>query len=550
MDKQWTESAIFYHIYPLGFCGTPQFSHEEDDIQHRILKLTDWIDHFKEMHVNALYLGPVFASYEHGYDTSDYRILDRRLGSNEDFQKVCDALHDAGIRIVLDGVFHHVGREFWAFTDVLENKEQSAYKDWFSHIDFSRTSPYGDPFSYEAWEGHYNLVKLNLQNEATVQYLLDSVGMWMDEFHIDGLRLDAADRIDHSFFRRLHTYTKERRQDFWLMGEIIHGNYCVWANPDMLDSVTNYECYKGYYSSHNTKNYFEIAYSLNRQYGNGGIYKDIRLYNFADNHDVNRLASTLTCQEDLYNVYTLLYTMPGVPSVYYGSEYGITGIKHDGSDADIRPELSLQQLDQNNALYRHICKLGKIRSEHEVFSNGSYEQIEVRNEQLLYRRQNEAETIYVAYNLADKAARFTIKNETQVNDLLHDECILAKGQELIVTIQPHDSAVYLVTKELRNEPSETRKEAKVKQPEMIQETKPSFTKEICRATVKLGKYRHFKGKEYALLYIAHHSETKEDMAVYRQLYGDGDVWVRPLQMFMEEVECEGIKVPRFTYIGK
>ncbi len=559
MNENWINNAIFYHIYPLGFCGAPRFAHDEAEIQHRILELRNWIDHFKKMHVNALYLGPIFESYEHGYDTSDYQKLDHRLGTNEDFKQVCDALHDAGIRIVLDGVFHHVGRTFWAFQDLCEHQEQSPYRDWFSHIDFHQTSPYGDPFSYEAWEGHYNLVKLNLQNPDVVAYLLESVKMWMDTFGIDGLRLDAADCIDRDFFRTLHTFTKEKKPDFWLMGEIIHGNYCVWANPDMLDSVTNYECYKGLYSSHNTKNYFEIAYSLNRQFANGGIYQNIPLYNFTDNHDVNRLASVLTNMDDLENVYTLLYTMPGVPSIYYGSEFALTGTKHDGSDADIRPQIQLNELDFNHPLYRHICKLGEIRSQHSALCDGRYEQVMVRNEQLIYRRSNEQETIYALFNLADTPAVLHIDQESCLKDLCKD-CIYTGENGIDVTLPPHESAMLIKTDEsvYHHEPEL----ACVTNEQVMETPQESETSSQCQnnpstqvalpalPTIPLGRYRHFKGKEYALLYIAYHSETLEPMVVYRQLYGNGDVWVRPLSMFTETVEREDGPISRFTYIGK
>lgn len=539
MNQNWIASAIFYHIYPLGFCNAPRFAHDETETTPRILKIIDWIDHLKQMHVNAVYLGPVFASYEHGYDTSDYRLLDHRLGTNEDFQTVCEALHNAQIKIVLDGVFNHVGREFWAFRDVLEHGEASSYRDWFYGMNFHGSSPYGDPFTYEAWEGHYNLVKLNLHNEAVVNYLLESVGMWMDQFHIDGLRLDAADCIDKQFFRRLKAYTRERDPQFWLMGEIIHGDYSLWANKELLDSVTNYECYKGLYSAHNTKNYFEIAYSLNRQFGNGGIYKDIRLYNFVDNHDVNRLASVIARSEDLFNVYTILYTMPGIPSLYYGSEFGLKGMKHDGSDADLRPCLSLSDFDVNQPLYHHICTLAKLRKQHSVLQNGSYEQVCVRNEQLIYCRRGEPETIYIALNLANKEAIMTIEGMTCGKELLSDQVLKGTNQGLTITIPSHGAMV--ITDE-----TEMMENSEPKEPPIPMAISSKATPPL----PKIGRYQHYKGNFYVLLYIAKHSETGEDMAVYRQLSEDGSVWVRPCSMFSETVVVNGAEVPRFRYIGK
>ena len=320
----WYENAVMYHIYPLGFCGAPKFNEGGEPV-NRLEKVLDWIPHLKELGVDAVYFGPVFESVEHGYDTTDYRVIDRRLGTNEMFAHICDELHKNGIRVILDGVFNHVGRNFWAFRDVQEKGQASEYCDWFAGLNFGGQSPCGDNFWYEGWNGYYNLVKLNLRNWHVCDYLIDAVGMWMDEFHIDGIRFDAADCVDFDFFRRIHNFCKERNPEFWLMGEIIHGDYKRWANPEMLDSVTNYECYKGIYSSHNDKNYFEINYSINRQFGNGGIYQGTALYNFVDNHDVNRLASTLVDQRYLPLCYTLLYCMPGIPSIYYGSEYGVMG---------------------------------------------------------------------------------------------------------------------------------------------------------------------------------------------------------------------------------
>lgn len=550
--KEWTKDAVFYHIYPLGFCGCEQY--HQDSIHHRITKIKDWIPHLKELHINAVYLGPVFESYEHGYDTSDYRSVDHRLGTNEDFKEVCDALHEAGIRIVLDGVFNHVGREFWAFKDVQEKKEASPYCSWFHNLNFYSQSPYQDPFTYEAWEGHYNLVKLNLKNEEVVTYLLESIAMWMDTFGIDGLRLDAADCIDQDFFRRLKTFCAEKSEEFWLMGEIIHGDYNRWANKDMLDSVTNYECYKGLYSSHNEKNYFEIAYSLNRQFGNGGIYKDLVLYSFVDNHDVNRLASTLKYSQDLKNVYTLLYTMPGIPSVYYGSEWALTGKKHDGSDADIRPCLELNDPSYDEELCEHIALLGSIRKQTPALRRGSYEQLIVRNEQFSFLRHDE-ETIIVAFNVSDEDYTMELPCETSAMKDLIENVVYIADQKGKLTLHMAPKTSYILVPDSPDAKDVVKKMPKkieiVKEEEpVLKEPKEEITIPTFDMEIKPGRYEHYKGNHYAVLYVATHSETLDRYVVYRQLYGKGDVWVRPLEMFKESVEVDGEMVPRFRYLGK
>ncbi len=400
----WYENSIFYHIYPLGLTGAPFCNEGAATASNRILQILDWIPHLKELGIQVVYFGPLWESGTHGYDTHDYYKLDRRLGTNEDFKIVCDALHKEDIKIVLDGVFNHVGRGHFAFQDVLQNRENSAYKDWFSGMNFGWNNSYNDNFSYESWAGCEELVKLNLYNSDVKKHILNAVTLWMDAFDIDGLRLDAADCIQKDFFRELRTFVKSRREDFWLMGEIIHGNYRDWANPEMLDSVTNYECWKGIYSSHNDKNYFEIAHSLNRQFGKGGIYEGLRLYNFVDNHDVNRIASLLHVKENLFNVYTLLFTIPGIPSIYYGSEWGIEGTKTQGANADIplRPSIDIKEMsDVNPDLIAHISMLSSLYRKNVALRFGDYENIEIRNQQLVYARCYQDIQAVVALNLSD-----------------------------------------------------------------------------------------------------------------------------------------------------
>ena len=539
----WVNESIFYHIYPLGFCGAPQQNGQDAPV-NRIGKLSGWIPHLRELGVNALYIGPVFESSEHGYDTRDYYNIDRRLGSNEDFKRLCRELHENGIRVVLDGVFNHVGREFWAFQDVQKNGSASPYCGWFHNLNFGGGSPLGDPFWYEGWQGHYNLVKLNLRNPDVVSHLLGAVGMWIDEFGIDGLRLDAADCVDMDFFRQLRNYCKGRNPDFWLMGEIIHGDYNRWANPGALDSVTNYECRKGLYSSHNDKNYFEIAYSLNRQSGgNGGIYRSLCLYNFVDNHDVNRLASTLSNHSHLCNVYTLLYTMPGVPSLYYGSEWGVQGVRQNHSDAPLRPCLDLGSIPSPNlALLDHLKTLGKIRHALPALQYGGYDQLTVKNEQLAFLRATPEQQVYVALNLSEHPEYIEFRGRTSVlvdlftgtrfetNDGNFKLELPAYGARIFV--EPHVYEQYVQQADL---PA-----AAVSQPEPVR-PEPR--------TLKIGRYRHFKGNEYEVVGCARHSETLEELVVYRALYGEQELWVRPLEMFLGDVERDGKPIPRFTWIG-
>lgn len=450
--QKWADDAVFYHIYPLGFCGAPMENGEEEEQASRILKVIDWIPHLKEIGITAVYFGPLFESVSHGYDTIDYYKIDRRLGGNQDFKEVCRKLHEAGIKVVVDGVFNHVGRAFKPFLDVKQNREGSAYKDWFVNVNFGGNSPYNDGFYYEGWEGHYELVKLNLWHPDVKGYLFGAVEKWIREFDIDGIRLDVAYCLDEGFLRELRSFTDriggEVGKDIWLMGEMIHGDYGRLLKPEMLHSTTDYECYKGIYSSHNDKNYFEINHSMNRLFARGGLYQGAHLYNFVDNHDVNRIASTLRERRCIYNVYTLLFMMPGIPSIYYGSEWQIEGRKENGSDAGLRPCIELEQVQgKDEGLVGYIAKLAAIKKSYPILSEGLYEQIIVKNEQLIFARVADQKRIYIALNLADHEEHMSFKiqpNEGMLVNLLDQSHVPhMENGECHITLKPFSSQILI-----------------------------------------------------------------------------------------------------------
>lgn len=363
----------------------------------------------------------------HGYDTRDFKTIDCRLGTNEDFKEVCEDLHKHNVKIVLDGVFNHVGRGFWAFKDVQEKKWDSPYKDWF-HTALTAISCYNDGFWYEGWEGHFELVKLNLQNPAVVDYLMECVKYWIDEFDIDGLRLDVAYSLDHNFMRRLRSYTQELKPDFALIGEVLFGDYNIIVNDEMLHSCTNYECYKGLYSSFNSMNMFEIAHSLHRQFGSDQwcIYRGKHLMTFVDNHDVTRLASILTNKKHIPLAYGLLMGMPGIPCLYYGSEWAEPGEKAPDNDYALRPCF---EEPKPNELTEFIKKLIRVRQESDALCNGAYKNVVIQNHQLVFERCSEKERVIVAINAADYpyTANAGELNGTAA-DLLTGETVTMNGQ--------------------------------------------------------------------------------------------------------------------------
>ncbi len=423
----WAYDSVFYQIYPLGFCGAP--FENDGQLEHRILKVNDWIPHIKKLGANAIYFSPVFESDTHGYNTRDYRKIDTRLGTNEDFIEVCKNLHEAGIKVVLDGVFNHVGRGFWAFQDVLEKKWDSPYKDWF-HISFDGNSNYNDGLWYEGWEGNYDLVKLNLQNPAVVDHLLESVTYWVNTFDIDGLRLDVAYCLDHDFIRRLRSHCDSLKKDFFLVGETLHGDYNQIMNDSMLHSVTNYECYKGLHSSFNSMNMFEINHSLLRQFGpeNWTLYKGKHLLSFVDNHDVSRIASLLTNENHLPLIYALCFGMPGIPCVYYGSEWGAKARKEDGDPA-LR---ACFDEPVENELFDWIAKLAEAKKNSPALNYGDFTSIVLTNKQCIFQRRCDSERVLVAINADGESytAHFDAGCGTAVDLITGAEHDFGGGSEL------------------------------------------------------------------------------------------------------------------------
>jgi phosphoribosylaminoimidazole-succinocarboxamide synthase len=409
----WFDNAVVYHIYPLGYCGKlGNNEFVESKGEGLILRVIKHIPTIKKLGFNTVYIGPLFESTRHGYDTADYTKIDSRLGTNEDFALVCKAFREHGLKVILDGVFNHVGRDFWAFKDVRQNNLGSKYADWF----FIRggNSGYNDGFFYEGWEGYYDLVKLNLHNPDVRNHLFDAITSWVKEFDIDGLRLDVAYCLEPHFLKELRRHCKGLKPDFWLMGETLHGDYNTWMNPEMLDSVTNYECYKGLHSSFNDLNMFEIAHSLTRQFN--GLYTGKKLYTFVDNHDVGRIASVLKKPEHLLGLHTLLFTMPGVPGIYYGSEYGIKGEKSQGDDA-LRPEFILDKYTPTE-LTEAIAKLAKAHATLKPLHSGDYRQVVLNNQYYAFARSCDGMTVYSLINASDNTASFYLNGSGSYADVL------------------------------------------------------------------------------------------------------------------------------------
>ena len=397
----WYDEAVFYHIYPLGLTGAPK-QNSYGEVEHRLRDVFPWISHIKKIGCNAIYIGPLFESVGHGYETTDYKKLDSRLGDNKDLTDFVAECHKQGIKVILDGVFNHTGRDFFAFQDIKQNRENSQYKDWYCNVNFGGNNEYNDGFSYENWGGYNLLVKLNQHNPAVKDYICDVIRFWVKEYDIDGIRLDAADVLDFNYMQALRQVANEVKPDFWLMGEVIHGDYSRWVNEGTLHSVTNYQLHKALYSGHNDHNYFEIAHTvkrLNDMFGNR-----LKLYNFVDNHDVERIYTKLNKKSHFVPVHILMYTLPGVPSIYYGSEFGIEGKKEKFSDDSLRPALNYAQYAdavETNECTKLLAALGKIRQNTKALSYGDFKELVLTNTSYAFARNYNGQTVLVSVNNAD-----------------------------------------------------------------------------------------------------------------------------------------------------
>ena len=449
----WYNEAVFYHIYPLGLCDAPKENAYTAPV-HRLNDALPWISHIKSIGCNAIYIGPLFESVGHGYETTDYKVLDSRLGDNADLTNFVAECHAQQVKVIFDGVFNHVGRDFFAFKDLQINRESSAYRDWFCNVNFSGNNEYNDGFSYENWGGYNLLVKLNQHNPAVKEYIADVIRFWVKEFDVDGIRLDAADVLDFDYMHMLRDVANEVKPDFWLMGEVIHGDYTKWVNGDTLHAVTNYALHKALYSGHNDHNYFEIAHTVKRLYEMGGNRPDgLRLYNFTDNHDVERIYTKLNNKAHFAPVHVLLYTLPGVPSIYYGSEFGIDGKKEAFSDASLRPALCYD--DYANALETNdhtklIAALGNMRLRTPALSYGTYRELILTNRQYAFAREYEGQSVLVTVNNDDSACDLYVAagNCHAYLGVLSGRQLPVENGQLAVHLDANSGEVWLPVSEL------------------------------------------------------------------------------------------------------
>jgi len=393
----WTEHAIWWQIYPLGFVGAfPEPPQPSQPSQHRLRRLAGWFDHAIELGASGVALGPIFASRTHGYDTTDHYRIDPRLGDDADFDHLVAEAHRRGLRILLDGVFNHVGVDFAKYREAADNDGSAR---WFR----------GSAGRFHTFEGHPDLIVLNHDNPEVVDHTVDVMAHWLGK-GADGWRLDAAYAVPQRFWADALPKVRDRHPDAWFVGELIHGDYAAVVEAARFDSATQYELWKAIWSGLNDGNFFELDWALRRHNKFLGRFAPLT---FIGNHDVTRIATRLQRPEHLAHALVILLTVGGVPSVYAGDELGFRGVKEEryGGDDEVRPEFGTPpaQLDAFGAeVWRLHQYLVGLRRRHPWLHAASTTALRLDNRHYVYKTCSGDDALLVALSIDDEPLRLEL----------------------------------------------------------------------------------------------------------------------------------------------
>ena len=395
----WVQYAIFWQIHPLGFVGAPKSMDMIEGIDHRLDHIIDWLDYAVELGASALLLGPIFASSTHGYDTIDHYRIDPRLGDEADFDRLVAAANQRGLKIILDGVFNHVGRDFPKFIEAEAEGAGSEASQWFLPVEGDGQN---GTATWETFEGHPGLITLNHENPDVADYVLDVMTHWMDR-GVSGWRLDAAYATPTSFWAQILPTVRQSHPEAYIFGEVIHGDYVGFVQETGVDSVTQYELWKAIWSALNDTNFFELAWALDRH---NRFLEHFAPLTFVGNHDVTRIASQLADTKHLPHALALLLLTGGTPCIYSGDEQGFRGIKEEreGGDDVIRPAFPEHPdglLDDGLPIYRLHQDLIGLRRRNPWLVRARSEALHLENQQMVLKVSAEGNRLILAFNLGE-----------------------------------------------------------------------------------------------------------------------------------------------------
>jgi glycosidase len=397
----WTEGAAWWHVYPLGFVGAEQRASECNGIQRRFGQITAWLDYAVKLDVTGILLGPIFASSTHGYDTVDYFKIDPRLGDDEDFDAFIKGADARGLRVILDGVFNHVGEQFPVFQRALQMGPTSEEARWF-HFTWPSPGQSDSAPEYASFEGHRHLVTLNHAEPLVKEHVTSVMDYWLDR-GAAGWRLDAAYAVPRSFWKDILPNLRARQPDAYLFGEVIHGDYIGFVRETGVDSVTQYELWKAIWSSLNDRNLHELAWALKRH---NAMLDHFQPQTFIGNHDVTRIASQLKDERHIAHAVVILLTIGGLPSIYSGDEQAFRGVKEHrmGGDDAVRPAFppnSADLLPFGWDTFRLHQELIAIRRKKPWLARAQSQLLEVRNTELIVRVSHADRVICIVLNIGD-----------------------------------------------------------------------------------------------------------------------------------------------------
>lgn len=378
-EPDWVRHVVWWHVYPLGFVGAHPADPAPGPEEHRLRRLVEWLDHAVTLGASGIALGPVFSARTHGYDTTDHHLIDPRLGDDADFDALVGEAHRRGLRVLLDGVFNHVGADF-------------------VNDSFLRRRDGG----FDTFEGHGELIALDHDNPAVVDYVVEVMTHWLRR-GADGWRLDAAYAVDDRFWARVLPRVREQFPDAYFLAEIIHGDYSARVQAAGFDSVTQYELWKAVWSGLNDGNFHELDWALLRH--NEFLDTFVPL-TFVGNHDVTRIASRLDDVRHLEHALVLLMTTGGTPSVYAGDEFAFRGVKEEryGGDDAVRPEFGAPPVpvDTHGAdVFRLHQFLIGLRRRHPWLHTARTSALHLTNRQYVYRAAAGEDSLVVALNIDD-----------------------------------------------------------------------------------------------------------------------------------------------------
>lgn len=383
----WVEHALWWHVYPLGFLGAERTlaEHGADRVTHRLPGLVPWLDHVVELGLNGLALGPVFASETHGYDTTDHLRIDPRLGDEDDFAALVAACRERGVRLLLDGVFNHVGRGFPRVADWARRRGDGAYA---------------------TFEGHDALVALDHSSPEVAAHVRTVMRHWLER-GADGWRLDAAYAVPPAFWQQVLPDVRAAHPGAYVVGEVLHGDYAAAVATSGMDAVTQYELWKAVWSALNDGNFFELAWTLTRH---DALLDTFVPLTFVGNHDVTRIASRLEDPRHLAHALVVLLTVGGTPSVYAGDEQGFRGVKEDraGGDDAVRPAFPATPAAlpaDGRPVQRLHQQLIALRRRHPWLHRARTRQLELTNTRFAYEVRAGDAALAVALSTDDAPAR-------------------------------------------------------------------------------------------------------------------------------------------------